>query len=322
MAEEYLLNFESDGIELDFLRSMPVFRPGFDDVCKNILTQFMRDVRYLANLAEKKYGHKLRIAVRVPYFITEAMNSGMDLVAWAKEKLVDILIPGPANTNTEDDWPLALWKQLIPPPVQIVPCIDCMIRGQGGIGIKMNQETDNGFAATYYYEGADGIYLYNHFPYAYGGGTYANQEAQQEFNGYACNREEVERRARRHVVTAHECIGEGVYPASRFPSIIWPNCCNGTVRVNCGGGVQGRTGIVIVGCREEFDVDVLINTVYCRPLPPDAELPNLPEQVHYAAFEIPLGTLHDGVNVVECFNRGDKNITQLCWTEIDLDARA
>ncbi len=318
MAEEYLLNFESDGIELDFLRALPVFRPGFDELCKNVLTQFMRDVRYLANLAEKKFGHRLRIAVRVPYSVMDTMAVGMDVLTWAREKLVDIIIPGPNNTSTEDDCPVDLWKQLIPEPVQIVPCIDCTVCGSPGMTIRTTQESDNGFAATYYHGGADGIYLYNHF--SNGGIVTSETVKHQEFNGYAANSTALEARKRRHIVTHHDCMAEGVYPASRYPSVIWPKCCNGTIRVNCGGRVQGRNAVVIVGCRDDFQVDVLVNTVYCRPLPPDYELPSLPENVHYLAFEIPIGTLHDGLNVVECFNRGDRDITGLCWTEIDLEA--
>jgi len=318
MMEEYLLNFESDGVELDWLRALPVFRPGFDETCKDILTQFMHDVRYLANLAEKKFGHSLRVAVRVPYSVIEAGALGMDVVTWAKEKLIDIVIPSPNNTSTEDDCPLQLWRQLLGSDVELLPCIDCTVTGAPGVSISTSQEIDNGFAANYYYNGADSIYLYNHFSNI-SSDFDEKLEQRQEFNGYAGNRAEVERKKRRHIVTTHGCIAEGFYSASRYPSIIWPKCCNGTMRVNCGGRIQGRAGIVIVGCTEDFQADVLVNTVFCRPLPEDVELPSLSKNLFIAAYEIPMGTLHDGVNVVECFNRGTKDIVSLCWTEIDVE---
>ena len=249
MAKEYLLNFESDGIELDWMRAVPVFRPGFDEVCRDILTQFIRDVRYLANMAEKKFGHRLRIAVRVPYYITEAEALGMDIVTWAKENLIDIVIPSPKNLSTEDDCPVRLWKQILPDSVQILPCIDYAVAGSRGVSLTTRQEIDNGFAANYYYNGADSVYIYNHFP---GNDVYGNQEQQKEFYGYAANRDEVEQRKRRHIVTSHDPTAEGFYDIRRYPSIIWPKCCNGTIRVNCGGKVQGKDAIVIVGSREEF----------------------------------------------------------------------
>lgn len=325
MAAEYLLRFESDGIELDFLRACPVFKPGFDETHKGILTQFVRDVRSLADQAQDKWGHRIRMAVRVPYSVKDTMAAGMEVVTWCQEHLVDVVIPSPTHHATEDDVPVELWKMLLGNEALLAPCIDCTYTAQGKVLTKpqflhSTQESANGFAASFYYQGADRIYFYNHFPT--NGGFDGNLALQQELFGYAGNRKEVERRARRHVVTRHESINfEGIYPYDRFPPIIWPHCCNGTIRLNIGSiGKNSRSARAVIGSYEELKVDLLINTFPCPSLPAHAPKPKLPSEGNYFQFEIPPGTLHDGVNVLELINQGKNDITQLFWAEIDLDA--
>ncbi len=316
LMEEYLLGYESDGIELDWLRSIPVFRPGFDELNKGILTQFMRDTRRLADRAQEKWGHPLRIAVRVPYRPDDAIATGMDVVTWAREKLVDVVIPGPNNTSSENDAPIDIWTMLLPDNVVLAPCIDCtMVAAPGGPSLSWTPETDNGFAATYYYGGADTIYFYNHFPNS-------RSKPMQELFGYAGTRREVERRARRHVVTRHDDMAEGKYSYPRFPPIIWKQCCNGSIRVNAGGATARRSARVIVGAKSPLLVNLLLNTYPCEPLPDSVALPPLKtDDVHYVQFKVPAGALHDGINAIELFNRStERDITDLAWAEIAIDA--
>jgi hypothetical protein len=315
LIREYLLDFESDGIELDWLRSIPVFRPGFDELNKGILTRFMRDTRKLADAAGEKWGHRIRIAVRVPYRPEDAIATGMDVFAWARERLVDIVIPGPNNTSSENDVPVDLWKMLLPQEVVLAPCIDCTLRASpGGPSLSMTAETDHGFAATYYYGGADTLYFYNHFPRNRFDGV-------QELFGYAGRRGEVERRARRHVVTHHDDMAEGKFSYPRFPPIIWKGCCNGSIRVNAGGATAGRSARVVVGAKSPLEIDLLLNTSPCKPLSDAVPMPPLAlDGVHYLQFGVPGGTLHDGINAIELFNRSrERDITDLVWAEIDID---
>ena len=124
ILKEYLLDYESDGIELDWMRALPVFKPGFDEINTPILTQFMRDARAVADEAGKKWGHPVKIAVRVPYLVEEAFGVGMDVPAWGREKLVDLVIPSPQNTSSEQYAQIALWRLLLPPEVTVAACVD------------------------------------------------------------------------------------------------------------------------------------------------------------------------------------------------------
>ena len=109
-----------------------MFRPGSDEINTPVLTQFMRDVRKIADDAAAKWGHRIRIAARVPFRLDEAVGAGIDPAAWCREGLVDVLIPGPANTGNEVDPQLAVWRMIVPPSITLAPCIDYSIYSRAG----------------------------------------------------------------------------------------------------------------------------------------------------------------------------------------------
>ena len=323
MLREYLLDYESDGIELDWLRSIPVFRPGFDELNIPVMTAFMRETRKAANEAAAKWGHPVRVAVRVPGRPNEALRQGMDVSSWAREGLFDILIPSHRDTGSEQDLQIRLWRQLAPAPVILAPCVDCVIFSNPGWMLFCDNDTDFGFASNYYQQGADTLYLYNHFP-----NQATRKPDMQDFIGVAHNPAECASRVRRHIVTRHNINGvEGVFQELCYPDFIWPRCCNGGVMINAGQATGGRKAKVIIGATVPMDIDVLVNTVRCPLLPDGTPLPRLPEKkgvsAHFVQAEIPADVLHDGWNDVEIFNKdGEHTIlaSEFVWMEIFIGA--
>ncbi len=327
MMREYVLDYESDGIELDWLRCVPVFAPGSDEANAGILTAFMRETRAACNEAAAKWGHPVRVAVRVPARLHEAYGVGMDVGAWAREGLVDIVVPSCKDTSTEQDCDLPLYRALCPRPILIAPDADYNMTSDvaGRAILTFGADTDCGFASGWYHDGADAIYLYNHFPRMAG-----RPVEHPGFPGslaWLGDRDAVAHRPRRHVFTRHSPLGEGEYPTSPYPDFVWTKCCNGGVKVNCGEATAGRTARVVVCTAAPAQLDILVNTVACPALPADAPLPaRLPSaaagaQTFATQAEIPVGVLHDGWNNVEFFNRGDKDLVarDFVWLEIDID---
>ena len=113
--EETMERYDPDGIELDWQREMFCFRPGCEYEGIKILNDFTRQIKTLVLEYEKKRGHKIEIAVRVPANPDDALYSGFDTVTWAKEGLCDIIIPTPRWETTDNDMPIELWKQLLLP---------------------------------------------------------------------------------------------------------------------------------------------------------------------------------------------------------------
>lgn len=86
VIREVIENYEMDGIELDFGRNPYFFNPSEAWDKRDILTDFFREVRELAN------SHGRRLMIRVPFYNRKLRNGGLDLEAWINQKLADIYI--------------------------------------------------------------------------------------------------------------------------------------------------------------------------------------------------------------------------------------
>ena len=326
IVREYLMDYPSDGLEFDWLRAVPVFRPGFDDANRGILTQFLRETRRIADEAEKKWGRPIRLAHRVPARVRDAHGVGLDIAAWAREGLVDVLIAGGCpGTATEQDCDVALYRALVPPPVILASEIDCTVFAAPGWRLTIDdsryeQAIDVGFASSFYQQGADAIYFYNHFP------RHAAKHGWiRDLFTKAADRAAVAALPRRHPATFHTHCGESRNDETPFPVAIWPQGCNGGVNVCCGEGTAGRRARVIVGATVPLDVNVLVNAVPCGRAKALEDTERYPSRAdctsHYYTAEIPSGALHDGINNVELFNCGTETVmcAQLVWLEVALD---
>ena len=327
LLREMLLEYPSDGLEFDWLRACPVFRPGFDDRNRCVLTQFLRDVRKAADEAERKWGHRIRLSHRVPARVRDAWGLGMDIPTWAKEGLVDVLMPGGCpGTATEQDCEVALYRALAPRPVVIAAEIDCSVFAAHGWYESIDNKVfgnrlDAGFASSFYQQGADTIYFYNHFP-RHG----AMHPWVRRIFTEASDRQTVAAMARRHPATYHVRCGENRGDESPFPYEIWPKCCNGGVNICCGEGNGDRAAKVVIGATVPLDMDVLVNTVPCGHVRELEDAPGFPvgkTKTLWYFVEIPKGTLHDGFNNVELYNRGERTVVdrELVWMEIAVEGK-
>ena len=94
LFDETLTRYYFDGLELDFSRASPFFRPG--EIIENIptLTQFMRDSQEIVKRHSASKDRELQLIVRVPVGIGENLEAGMDTETWIREGLADILVLG------------------------------------------------------------------------------------------------------------------------------------------------------------------------------------------------------------------------------------
>ncbi len=113
LVEDALDNFDSYGIELDFLREAYVVGIGREREGMAVMNRFMRDVKHLAKEAAAKRGHEIKIAVRVPSSPERALCLGLDACTWAEEGLVDHVTVSSRWKTTNNDMPIGLWKQLL-----------------------------------------------------------------------------------------------------------------------------------------------------------------------------------------------------------------
>ncbi len=91
--------YDVDGLEFDFFRHPVYFKPQMtgDTVTQqhcDMMTGLLRRVRKMTEEVSAKRGRPMLIAVRVPDSVGFAKGIGLDLVAWMKEDLIDILTGG------------------------------------------------------------------------------------------------------------------------------------------------------------------------------------------------------------------------------------
>ncbi len=316
LVREYLERFEMDGFELDWMRNPWLFKPGFAESGRAILTEFTREVKNHVDAAAKRWGHPIKINVRVPVRPEDALQTGLDVFSWAEEGLIDMVTPSPYFQSTSSTMPVNIWRRLLPDRVTLAPCLEQHVSGGSGFGrMRTTAEADTGFANTCFGQGADAIYLFNHM---FRDGC-ADLDKQRAAYSWLGNPEETAGRARRHIVTPHEGIPEGSTGQNAFCSELPPGRCI-SVRVNAGPGNNNRRGHVLLGFDREVplgQLEVRLNTVPCSGSP-DFALPEFPENMTGVAFAIPPGTLHNGENMIEVRNLSDGQLL-LQWAEIAIN---
>jgi hypothetical protein len=165
LVREYFERYDPDGLELDWMRFPYHFKPGQEAAGCDILTQFMKDTRALAQEWSVKRGHAIKLAARVPAHPDAARGLGMDGVRWAREGLVDMLIPCPFWSSSDFDIPVEVWRERLGDAaarVTLAPGLEFNSRPwPSGAAVANDLEAARGFAAACRQRGADSLYLFN-----------------------------------------------------------------------------------------------------------------------------------------------------------------
>ncbi len=225
-VRELLDRYDPDGIELDWMRFPYYFKRSEEEQNGPILTQFMRDVRAEVQKAAKRRGHPILIAARTPVTPEIARKKGIDGVTWAREGLVDILVPSPFWNTADFDIPVESWREALgdaADQVKILP--GCEVRLQPFRGSKFVEsqglESVRGFTASALEREADGVYLFNFFDRGGPFGITAESEKRfAEFLSQLSRFEDLPNVRRRHVVTFVDTLPAGVKPEKPLPATL------------------------------------------------------------------------------------------------------
>ena len=164
-VRELLERYDPDGVELDWMRFGRHLTPGREREEGPVLTAFVREVRALTRDWSVKRGHPIRLGVRVPAHPDAAAGLGMDGVTWAREGLVDLLVPCPFWTTSDFDIPVELWRERLggqAAEVAVAPSLEFNARPwPGGKPVANDLSCVYGFATSARARGADAVYLFN-----------------------------------------------------------------------------------------------------------------------------------------------------------------
>jgi uncharacterized lipoprotein YddW (UPF0748 family) len=305
ILKEYFEKFDFDGIELDWMRFGNHFPVGYEDAGREVLNEFMRKARELADEFGEIRGHKIEIAARVPVKPETAFDMGMDGVGWALAGYVDCLIPSPFWHTSQEDIPVERWKrQVAGTGCKIAPCIELGLRQYAfpkcRNELQMNNiETIRGASVSFMDRGADAIYLFNYMDeqrFAYDNITY--NDIISEIGDY----EKMASECRRFILTFNDRRPEGTPSDEVLPYKLQKGKFAG-FRLHTGNLQENEKRFVLLSfqgksCLDYNDIRVYINGKEAElsgtyevngPKPPDTLF----------AFKVPEESLKDGYQVVE-----------------------
>jgi hypothetical protein len=161
LIRELVYEYDTEVLELDFLRFHCYFPRTPIGVHTQTMTGFLRDVRGLLAGA----GRPVTLTARVPVTPAAAFELGLDVAAWAREGLVDGITAG-AFLATHWCIPVGEYKAIVGDRVAVYACTDHIVDRRPDLP---RRELSNdplfvrGFAAGHLAAGADGIELFNFF---------------------------------------------------------------------------------------------------------------------------------------------------------------
>lgn len=299
-VRELLERYDPDGLELDWMRFGWHFKAGEEAKGVEILNQFMRDVRELTNAWSKKRGHSIKVGARVPAHPDAARGLGMDGVQWAKEGLVDMLVPCPFWTTSDFDIPVELWREQMgdaAESVVIAPGLEHNTRAYPGAPpIANDLAATRGFAASAWHRGADQIYLFN---YMDSGTIPVSKDDYRILLEEGLGPAVVTSKPRRHIQAFRDTVPSGfpngtVLPASRieatFSIPIGPKPTEGNVTFRV--GLAKKDGIM------DATYSATVNGMPCGEATDLSNPGQFPNAARALAFSCSNTALQDGHNTV------------------------
>ncbi len=321
-VRELLERYDPDGLELDWMRFGWHFKPGEETQGAELLTEFMREARRLANAWAEKRGHPIKLGARVPTHPDAAKGLGMDGVRWAKEGLVDMLVPTPFWTSSDFDIPIELWRERIGPAadrVVLAAGLEHNVRAHpGGKAIANDLESTRGFAAAVWHRGADQIYLFNYMD----SGTIPVSASDYRIlveQGLAP--EHVVRLPRRHIQTFRDTVPPGFPNGVALPADADQGA---TFKLNIGPKNDGGRVVFIAGLKQADGLDAAhfeahVNGDPCTPAA-DAETPGkYPDAARALRFACPSRAVTPGYNEITIKQTSGKSTQQIVWAELRIE---
>ncbi len=92
LIREMLEDYETDGIELDFMFTSVFFRKAEVDEGTLVMNKFVADVRQMANEIGAKQGRDITVMARVYHRRDANLEIGLDVETWLKERSEDLVV--------------------------------------------------------------------------------------------------------------------------------------------------------------------------------------------------------------------------------------
>ncbi len=164
LLNESLDRYDVYGYQFEWQREMWNFYPGGEYAGLEILNQFYRDADAIIKVYEGKYGHEIKFSATVAPDLQTNYDFGLDVLTWASEDILDMVVPMGRWSTSCNETPVSLWKSMMEPyGVEVAPCIE---HGMVTSPLKKSHDSPDiemytGVSALYLSQGADKIQIHN-----------------------------------------------------------------------------------------------------------------------------------------------------------------
>lgn len=340
---ELLDRYDLDGLELDWMRFVYHFKPGHETRGGALLTGFMTKVRALADQAGKRRGRTIALSTRVPTRPEIARGLGLDAIEWARRGLVQQITISPFFGSTDFDIPLSQWIELLGPTraqITLAPSLDMRLCAyQTAKPRWIDPDAVLGFASAMFDRGADLAYLFNyHYMHDHRDGRTSDEWSKRFVENLHLSPRELEKHARRHVVTFTDTAVPGVPVGAALPNELRFNRAS-SFRMDTGPQPLAHEIILVIALADrpgaaDAVLETRANSSICATLP-DAKLEarsldepaglvdvTIPGAARLARFRVPPHWLERGHNLFEVFLRNDSPPQQIVWVELRVGSQA
>jgi len=168
--EEYVNDYAIEGLELEFTFCPNYFEDGEGEKNAHVMTEFMRDVRRVADEAAAKRGRPIEIGAKVLPTRAGNLAQGLDVASWIQEGLLDFVVPTIYNDRQLDpnfpfEWLVELSNGT---DCEVYPTLQRAVRGldiadgrqkPNALDLHAGLDHFRAGAASYWDRRADGIYM-------------------------------------------------------------------------------------------------------------------------------------------------------------------
>ncbi|MBQ9746725.1 MAG: hypothetical protein IJW21_07875 [Clostridia bacterium] len=325
LIEDVLERFDTDGLELDWMREIYSVGIGREYEGIAVINSFMRAVKALVRRAEKARGHSISVAVRLPATPEKALRLGFDVFDWVENGLVNLITVTPRWSSTDNGMPIDLWKRTFAGKnVTIAAGLEILIDAYNRRGRKYKAhtyETAVASACANLWQGADATYLFNFMDTACAGReqSFCTGENGRSFLSAVGDLARCTAEKRRHIVTYSDVSAIGAESAKPLPARVSAGSFAAfrlvTGEIPAGREVNVVFGVAAGGDFASDEAEVYVSARKCIYAGERAPRAQQYADMRYFAYTV----LNDGtlppVSVIEA---GGVECT-LHWVEIEIN---
>ncbi|MBT4608546.1 MAG: hypothetical protein HOM68_11510 [Gemmatimonadetes bacterium] len=172
MIRELVLDYDTEGLELDFLRTPAICEPNASQQTIDTITEWIGEIRALTRRKAEQTGRPFPMGLRIPAAFGALRSIGLDVAAIADAGLIDFVSPS-NYMQTAWDLPLDQLRQQLGPDIAIYGNVEFALNGVSAYSKQADStqlrcpfvvtEALLGATAGQRALGADGIELYNYY---------------------------------------------------------------------------------------------------------------------------------------------------------------